>query len=124
MLGPLYGAVVLAVADWRVIFVVNLAVGLVLAAAAATPPTGRGDPRRRRPDVAGATVDWLGVGLLLAGRAGRRLAAGASSQPHAAGHATSPGAQPFIPFAGDGRWLTPLGLVAMRRSRCCSWSAA
>ena len=33
VLGPLFGAVVLAVADWRVIFLINLAVGLVLAAA-------------------------------------------------------------------------------------------
>ena len=33
VLGPLYGAVVLAFADWRVIFWINLAVGLVLAAA-------------------------------------------------------------------------------------------
>ena len=27
MVGPLYGAVVLAVADWRAIFAINLAVG-------------------------------------------------------------------------------------------------
>src|SRR6478735_6548292 len=33
VLGPLFGALVLAVADWRAIFLVNLAVGLVLAAA-------------------------------------------------------------------------------------------
>ena len=33
MIGPLFGAVVLALADWRAIFLINLAVGLVLAAA-------------------------------------------------------------------------------------------
>ena len=33
VLGPLFGAVVLAVADWRAIFAINLVVGLVLAAA-------------------------------------------------------------------------------------------
>lgn len=33
VIGPLFGAVVLAFADWRVIFLINLAVGLVLAAA-------------------------------------------------------------------------------------------
>ena len=33
MLGPLYGAVVLAFGTWRDIFWINLAVGLVLAAA-------------------------------------------------------------------------------------------
>src|SRR3954449_5980887 len=32
VLGPLYGAVVLAVSDWRLIFAVNLVVGLALAA--------------------------------------------------------------------------------------------
>mgnify|MGYP003296048525 CR=1 FL=1 len=32
VVGPLFGALVLAVADWRAIFLVNLAVGLVLAA--------------------------------------------------------------------------------------------
>src|SRR6478672_5619535 len=31
VVGPLYGAVILAVSDWRVIFAVNLVVGLVLA---------------------------------------------------------------------------------------------
>ncbi|MFN7151338.1 MAG: MFS transporter [Microthrixaceae bacterium] len=55
--GPLFGAVVLVFADWRAIFAINLAVGLVLAA---------------------------GI---------RALA--------------------FIPLAGEGRWLTPVGLVAV-----------
>ena len=36
VLGPLFGALVLAVADWRAIFAINLAVGLVLAAAIRT----------------------------------------------------------------------------------------
>ena len=35
VIGPLFGALVLAVADWRAIFLINLAVGLVLAAAIA-----------------------------------------------------------------------------------------
>jgi MFS family permease len=52
VVGPLYGALVLAVSDWRVIFAVNLVVGLVLAAlirwvsrrdpAPPAPPRGRG----------------------------------------------------------------------------------
>ncbi len=36
VLGPLFGAVVLAFADWRVIFAINLGVGLVLALAIRT----------------------------------------------------------------------------------------
>ncbi|RNL80443.1 MFS transporter [Nocardioides marmorisolisilvae] len=39
VIGPLYGAVVLAVGDWRDIFWINLAVGLVLAAGIAALPT-------------------------------------------------------------------------------------
>ena len=56
VVGPLFGALVLAVADWRAIFLVNLAVGLVLAAA---DPSARRPPRsvamaspRRRPGTA------------------------------------------------------------------------
>ena len=49
VVGPLYGAVILAVSDWRVIFAVNLVVGLVLAVlisrAAPQPPPG-GSPGR------------------------------------------------------------------------------
>src|SRR6476619_7244148 len=54
VLGPLLGALVLAVADWRAIFLLNLAAGLVLAAAigAADPapavPAGDPAPPRRR----------------------------------------------------------------------------
>ena len=33
MIGPLYGALILAVSDWRVIFAVNLVVGVALAVA-------------------------------------------------------------------------------------------
>ena len=44
VLGPLYGALVLAFAPWQGIFAVNLAVGLVLAAALVA--TGRRDGSR------------------------------------------------------------------------------
>ena len=83
VLGPLFGAVVLSVADWRFIFVVNLVVGLVLAVAIRrlagdrSPPTGRFDwpgaaaaarhPGRRgaglRPTTAAAARPHLGRGL-------------------------------------------------------------
>ena len=58
VIGPLFGAVVLAVADWRAIFLINLAVGLVLAAALRTLAPGapehptaprRADGRARLP---------------------------------------------------------------------------
>ena len=59
VLGPLFGALVLAVADWRAIFLVNLAVGLVLAAAIRStvepvaPPRAAARPR----------FDWIGAAL-------------------------------------------------------------
>ena len=57
VVGPLFGAIVLVVADWRVIFVINLAVGLILAAAvrtlAATAAWSRAAARPSRPDRSG-----------------------------------------------------------------------
>ena len=101
VLGPLFGAVVLLVADWRFIFVINLAVGLVLAVAI------------RR--LAGPTVprpgrfDWPGSLLLLVA-----LAAGALVfvRPQPLLRDLTWGAI-FVPFAGDSRWLTPVGAVAI-----------
>jgi MFS family permease len=108
VIGPLFGAAVLAVADWRVIFLVNLVVGLVLAAAiralrgrSGVAARAEGGPKGA-PDVLGALflVVSLGAGALVFLRpAGllRDLTWG----------------QIFIPFAGDGRWLTPVGATAV-----------
>lgn len=104
VLGPLFGAAVLAVADWRAIFAINLAVGLVLAAAI-VPLAGRAPATRRRfrlPDpiglllvtvilVAGSTVFWSPPRLMADITWGELL----------------------TPVAGTGRWLTPLGLVTI-----------
>ncbi|NYE37913.1 MFS family permease [Nocardioides cavernae] len=110
VLGPLFGAAVLAVSDWRAIFAINLAVGLVLAAAIRTlAPRARSTaagaepaprPPRSRPDVVGAL-------LLLATLA---AAAVVFLRPPALMRDLTWG-QLFIPFAGDGRWLTPIGAV-------------
>ena len=87
VLGPLFGAVVLSVADWRFIFVVNLVVGLVLAVAIRRLA---GDPRARTDGP-----------LRLAGRRpaarhpGRRRAGLRPS--HRRCCATSPGARPSSP---------------------------
>jgi MFS family permease len=111
VLGPLFGAAVLAFADWRVIFAINLAVGLLLALAlrtltrrdgfetvAAQPP----QPRATKIDLVGA--------LLLA----VTLAAGilTMTQPAPLLRDLTWG-QAFIPFVSDGRWLSPTGVVAM-----------
>lgn len=104
VLGPLFGAAVLAFSDWRAIFAINLAVGLVLAAAirslAPHEHATLGERARRRPDV-------VGVLLVLATFAG---AAVVFLRPSGLMRDLTWG-QLFIPFAGDGRWLTPIGAV-------------
>ena len=113
VIGPLFGALVLAVADWRTIFLINLAVGLVLAAAIASLRFGHQPqemaPERRRWGPNGNLPDIVGALFLLI-----TLAAGALVfvRPSELLRDLTWG-QLFIPFAGDGRWLTPIGAVAM-----------
>ncbi|MBD3914568.1 MFS transporter [Nocardioides hwasunensis] len=110
VLGPLFGAVVLSVSDWRAIFAINLAVGLVLAAAiralAGTSPPSVDERAQRasRPH-----LDLVGLLLALL-----TLAAGAVVflRPPSLMRDLTWG-QLFIPFAGDGRWLTPIGAATI-----------
>ena len=102
VLGPLFGAAVLAVSDWRAIFAINLAVGLVLAAAIRTLAP-RSDRRSR------GRVDVVGVLLLLATFVS---AAVVFLRPASLMRDLTWG-QLFIPFAGDGRWLTPIGATTV-----------
>ena len=62
VIGPLYGAVVLAFGDWRDIFWINLAVALVLAAVIRSTPAPAATGAVRRPP------DWLGALLALGAR--------------------------------------------------------
>lgn len=116
VLGPLLGAVVLTVSDWRAIFALNLAVALVLAAALRV--------------LAGRHPDLLDdrATVLLERRRGKRDLLGAClaivALVAAALVFVRPAAvmrdlfwgQMFIPFLADGRWLTPVGVVAMAAS--------
>ena len=101
VLGPLFGAVVLSVADWRYIFVVNLLIGLVLAAAvrrlAAVPRerTGR--------------FDWPGSLLLLVTLGSVALV---FLRPPALLRDLTWG-ELFVPWTGQSRWTTPIGTVAV-----------
>ena len=106
VLGPLFGALVLAVADWRAIFAINLAVGLVLAAAISALPVPGDAARRSRLS---RPPDLIGLSLLLV-----TLVTGALVfvRPAPLLRDLTWG-QVFIPVVGDGRWLTPVGLVAM-----------
>ena len=110
VIGPLFGAVVLALADWPVIFAINLAVGLVLATALRATARGedrgsslsRSPQRRRLPDPVAAvlllvTVVFGAIVFLQPPSLLRDLTWG----------------EYFIPFTGDGRWLTPVGVVPM-----------
>lgn len=101
VLGPLFGAAVLAVSDWRAIFAINLAVGLVLAAAIRTLAPSDGAASRRR------RLDLVGIVLLLATLAGGTVV---FLRPSTLMRDLTWG-QLFIPFAGDGRWLTPVGAL-------------
>ena len=102
VLGPLFGAAVLAVSDWRAIFAINLAVGLVLAAAVRALAPRAPVSTRRRPDV-------VGLLLLLATFAGGAIV---FVRPAGLMRDLTWG-RLFIPFAGDGRWLTPIGAATM-----------
>ena len=103
VIGPLFGAVVLAFTDWRAIF--------------AHQPRRRAGARRRHPPGRAGPArgpapasDLVGLGGLLA----LTLVAGALVflRPPPLLRDLTWG-QAFIPFAGDGRWLTPVGVVAM-----------
>src|SRR4051812_24116255 len=98
VLGPVLGAVVLAVADWRAIFWLNAVLGALLAAAVVA--TGGGPVPRPRPLVAL-------LSLLAAGTLAIALAA-----PEAMATSVTLGL-PFVPL-GDAtsRLATPIGLVA------------
>ncbi|GAB2643464.1 MFS transporter [Kribbella swartbergensis] len=90
VLGPLLGALVLAVADWRYIFWLNLVVAVVLAVLL----------RGLRPPPLSAAVGILAcVALGLTLTAPERLATGVTL------------GLPFVPFSGDSRLLTPIGVV-------------
>ena len=99
VLGPLLGAAVLAVSDWRAIFWLNVVLGTVLAAVMAlTGGTGRRLQPRVLPTVLGLAT--VAAGLLT-------LAA-----PAALTSGVTLGI-PFVPFAGTSRLATPLGVFTL-----------
>ncbi len=92
MLGPLLGAAVLAIADWRYIFWLNLTVAVVLALLL----------RGRRPPPLSAVVGVLAcIALGLTLTAPERLATGVTL------------GLPFVPFTGSSRLLTPIGVATL-----------
>ena len=99
VLGPLLGAAVLAVADWRAIFWLNVILGIVIAVLLALVGGREMRPRLRLlPTVLGLAT--LGAGLLT-------LVA-----PRSLANDVTLGI-PFVPFAGTGRLATPLGVLTL-----------
>ena len=103
VLGPLLGAAVLLVADWRAIFWLNVVLGVVLwVAIAAVTRSAKGVSRPRRPRLVTTGLGVVTVGLLwLTLAAPRALATDVYL------------GLPFVPFAGDNRLVTPIGLVTL-----------
>lgn len=118
VIGPLYGAVVLSFGTWRDIFWINLAVGLVLAAALAALTRASKPPvplphRRRRLDL--PRLNWAGLdwpGLLLSALTLTALLL-VMRQPRVLVTSVAFGG-PFVPFhPGGSVWSSPMGLVTM-----------
>lgn len=118
VVGPLFGALVLAVADWRAIFAINLAVGLLLAAAIRTLRTDRvepADPLAKAPDPPADTerrrrrLDAVGLALLTTASVAAVLV---MVRPKALLSDITWGSL-FIPYVDGSRWLSPIGLIAM-----------
>jgi MFS family permease len=122
VLGPLYGAVVLSFGTWRDIFWINLAAGLLLAAAVTTLTREADSPRRfgssqRRVDNGNVTdypfwrrVDWIGIVLLGLVLASMLLV---MRQPSSLVSSVDLGG-PFVPFSDGGSiWWSQLGLVTI-----------
>jgi MFS family permease len=99
VLGPLLGAVVLAVADWRAIFWLNVVLGTTLAAVLAL--TGGGGQRFRPrflPTVLGLATVAAGLLTLVA--------------PQSLASDVTLGI-PFVPFTGTSRLATPMGVLTL-----------
>jgi MFS family permease len=105
VLGPLYGALVLAVADWEAIFWLNVAVGLALAGALlAGAPRHDRSPQRRGAVGRGAGVDAVLVALAVVLLLLVLLEPAPLTRHLTVGLA-------FVPVLGETRWLTPVALA-------------
>ncbi|WP_146827922.1 MFS transporter [Aeromicrobium flavum] len=97
VVGPLWGAAILAFGTWHDIFWLNAAVGLAIAAALL----------RHRPAERTRVGDLWGVALALAASACLVLV---MLEPESLTTGVTSGLA-FLPVVGESRWLTPLALV-------------
>lgn len=106
VLGPLYGALILVIGDWRLIFWINLGVAIALALAVQATRSDPAGPRRRHDWFGGTLAALLLIGVLLVMR-----------QPTSLTTSVRWGA-PFVPFNGDAPtgghlWWSPLGVAVI-----------
>ncbi|MEG9226244.1 MFS transporter [Aeromicrobium sp. Sec7.5] len=113
VMGPLYGAVVLAVGDWRDIFWLNAAVGALIGAAILSLRTGDAptesltEAPTESPPVRAGHRDWIGLVLALAALV---VLVVVMLEPASLARGITSGLA-FIPVVGESRWLTPLALA-------------
>jgi MFS family permease len=115
VLGPLYGAVAIAVADWRAIFWINLAAGLALATGARWAARGSSDRKRNPqqgprtgPDGRGSG-DLLGAALAVAAVVTATIAV---TRPPALADSVAWGTL-LVPLATGHGWTGPLALASI-----------
>ena len=111
VIGPLYGALVLAVAPWQTIFAVNLVVAVLLALLLLLLPA-EGSPKWRLPRcVAGSVTphrfDWPGLTLAVMASAVLALV---MLEPSSLAGDVSLGLA-FVPVVGESRWASPLAIA-------------
>ncbi|TDC47145.1 MFS transporter [Jiangella ureilytica] len=110
VLGPLFGAAILAVADWRAIFWVNFAVGAVLFAGTALARRRRGEPAVPLDAAPSPDGRFDVVGLLLG--LGALVCAGlAVNRPSGLEQSVQWG-ELLVPQLDGHEWTTPLALAA------------
>jgi MFS family permease len=108
VLGPLYGALVLALWPWPAIFWVNLLVGVALAVAIAVVARAADPGASPRADMARThRRDWLGIAALAVAGCALTLLLVA---PQALVRDVTLGLG-WVPLAGDSAWLSPLALT-------------
>lgn len=118
VLGPLYGALVLAASTWHTIFWLNLTVGLLLAltlvALGRARPTAAVATSRveatvaaERAQVGSSTWDWPGVVLAAAAAVALALVMVA---PKSLTSGLTTGLA-YVPYVGDSRWSTALAFA-------------
>ena len=114
VVGPLYGALVLAVAPWQAIFAVNLLVAVLLSVLllhlhtrSAGGAPGWAFQRRGAADVTPHRFDWPGLAVVVAASTVLALV---MLEPASLASDVTLGLA-FVPVVGESRWASPLAIT-------------